>query len=238
MRGKINVDAEAIKYLYKQYKEYILPSFVIFVSVILLFLSVIPQIKDLVNIARQRDAELKKLEVLKNNLDLLSSLDNSTLDTQFEAITSALPQNKDFEGIIYAVSGAAQRSGVGLGDFEFQVGDLSDTSVASGEFPYLSTKLNIQASNQQAADFITELFKSVPLAEVLDVSVSERSTKLSVVFYYKPIPQIEINDYTPLKKLSAEKLELVNELSAWKSYPVINIQIPVATDSSQTSSPF
>lgn len=239
MRGKINVDAETVKYLYKQYKDFILSFFVIFVSLILVLVSVIPQIKELGNIFGQRETELKKLEILKKNFELLSNLDTGVLDAQFETISSALPQNKDFEGIIYAVERAAQRAGVLLDDFEFQVGDLTNVTATSEEFPNLSIKLNIQASNQQqVANFITELSKSVPLAEVLDVSVSDRSTKLSAVFYYKPFPKVELDSYIPLRKLSSEKKQLINELSLWKSHSAVNFQFPVSSRSGQIFSPF
>jgi len=238
MRGKINVDTEAIKYLYKEYKNYLLPGLVIFVSLLLLFVSVIPQLKEVINLAKQKEIEMKKLEILNNNLKLLSSLESSVLNSQFETVSLALPQNKDFGGVIYAVEGAARRSNVVINDFGFEVGSLSDTSSSQGEFPVLTIKLNVEAQGEQIANFITELFKSVPLAEVLDVNINQKSTELLVSFYYKPISQVEIDNYALLKELSAEKLSLVNQISAWKSYPVIDIQNPTGTFSAQTVSPF
>jgi len=238
MREKVNVDAEALKLLYKRYKEYIVPCFVIFICVLLFFIVIISQIKDLIKVSKQRDTELKKLEVLKSNLNILSGVNSSVLDSQFDVISSALPPNKDFEGIITGISGAAQRSNVGLSDFALQVGDLSETEVTSGEFPFLGIKLNIQSSYQQSADFITELFKSFPLAEITDVSLSDRSTGISVVFYYKPMPIIEIDNYEPIKTLSKNNLDLMNELSVWNSISALSMPFPASSTPSGSSSPF
>lgn len=238
MREKTNVDIEAIKFLYKRYKEYLVPSLVIFICILLFFIIIIPQIKDLINISKQRDTELKKLKILKNNLNILANINSSVLDSQFDVISSALPPNKDFTGIITGISGAVQRSGVSLSDFEFAVGDLTETEVTSGEFPFLNTKLNIQSSYQQSADFITELFKSFPLAEITDVSLSGSSTEISVVFYYKPMPVIEIDNYKPIKILSKNNLDLINELSAWNSVSALNISFPASSTPAGSFSPF
>jgi len=168
----------------------------------------------------------------------LISINSSVLDSQFAVVSSALPPNKDFAGIITGVSAAAQRAGVGLNDFEFQVGDLREISASSMEYPFLTTKLNIQSSYQQSANFITELFKSFPLAEIVDVSLSGRSTEVSVVFYYKPMPEIEVDNYKPVKILTKENLDLINELLTWNSNPVINVPLPSSSTSSGSTSPF
>ena len=81
MKEDTNVDINTIKTLYRKYKEHLIYILVIFVTVVLFLFSVLPRISDLAKLNNERKIELNQLSILKNNLSLLSNLDDSVLDS-------------------------------------------------------------------------------------------------------------------------------------------------------------
>ncbi len=239
MNKKINIDLNTIKIIYARYKQHIFYMVIIIVCVILFLTMIIPRTSELSNLQKEAKNEANKLAVLKNNLNLLSGMNDATLNSQLGLVSKALPVDKDFEGVLNAVSLAAVKSGALLSDYEFQVGDLSQTPSNTSGFPFLKLSLNIKAGPKQSSLFVNELYKSFPLCEVTSIEQGEDSSNIAVMFFYKPLPNIEFNEDKPVQPVSKNDLQFIDKLSSWNYYNISpGSLIAPGASASAPSSPF
>lgn len=237
MKENTNIDINTIKILYKKYKEHIAYILIIFITIVLFLFTVLPRIADLSKLNDERKAELKIFSILKSNLDLLSNIDDSKLTSQVQVVSSALPSEKDFEGVLNAISLASAGSGATLSDYKFQVGDLSESlSVNTSGFPSLTLAVNIRGTPSQVAKFVGSLSKSTPISEVTSILQNANNATISIAFYYKALSSVQLNDSMQITPLSQRSIEIINTLSSWGAGGLSQSEFPVSATSS--ASPF
>ncbi|MCL5746841.1 MAG: hypothetical protein M1277_00985 [Patescibacteria group bacterium] len=242
-KKKINIDSATLNYLYHKYKDFLLPIGIIIACLLLFVLVIIPQFQSMLDSQQQAKAEASKLEVLRNNLNLLTNLDQAQLDSQLQVASSALPPGKNFFGILTGISTAANNAGVTLGDYSFQVGNI--TNPASGgiaSFPSLEVDLTVNGGTKGVTEFMAQLYKTVPLSEVTNIVLSNVSSQLTVLFYYRPFPPLGFNDSAPVQVVSPTGLSTLTNLSSWNNLsnqPQAPSQpAPSSSSSAGTTSPF
>lgn len=232
---KNNLDIATIKFLYEKYKDYIVSVSIIFVCFILFLNVIIPQFQRFLDLREESEAEFKKLNILRENFNILSNLDESSVDINLGKASSALPNVKDFAGILNGVSIAAEKSNVFLGDFDFQVGDISKVSSGINNFPSLQLNLTLNSGVTDTMRFIKELYRTVPLSEVTEVQINGSRSQLSTVFYYKPFPPANISDTVPIIPFSAKGSQIIKDISSW-NFPRSFIDLPSSPSSSESAS--
>lgn len=217
MKNEFNLDQNTIKILYTRYKEFLLPIIIILVCVFLFLKLIIPQIQELLLERNQASEAREKIAVLKKNLNILSKIDEGDQNLKLQVAASALPAEKDFAGILNAISTASNKAGVFAGDFTFQVGELSTKSAQTKVLPSLNLTLNIQSGVSGLRRFLSELSKTLPVSEVQDVRVGSNLSTVTINFYYKPLSFKKFNYDTPLKPLSSQNSALLKKISSWQS---------------------
>jgi len=231
---KINVDFENLTILYKHYKDFLLPFGVIVISVLVIVYVIFPQIQQYFNSQDLVKAEQQKLDALRNNYSLLTSLDDATIASDLSSLSFALPAEKDFAGIIDAISYVSAKTGVTVGNFEFSLGNLSTSNFGGTAYPSTKIDLNLKGNTKNIADFTHEIIKTMPIAEVTAINISGGAGSLTILFYYKPFPSQNISDQTRITPLSVKQLSLMKEISSWNS--VGQIGLPVSSAVPATSS--
>ncbi len=229
---------EGLKFLYKSHRQYTTPILMIFVSMILVFVALLPLFNDLLNTLSQRDEATRKLQVLKNNLEILSAADEGSLDMDLAVTFKALPQEKDFESVLNTLSAAASKAGVLLGNFEFRVGDLSKAQGSKDQLPSLAITLLINDGVVGAARFMSELATTLPISDVKSVDINGDFTNITMLFYYKSIGSANTPPEAPIAKPTAQKTELLEKLLAWDIGSVVAPALPVSSASESAASPF
>lgn len=224
-------DESVWKKLYEANKEFLLPLTIVLVCIMLVFLFIIPQIQQINN----DNAELKDIQaqtqVLQDNAKFLSSINEVEQEKQVDAATKALPSEKDFAGMLYAIRNASAKAAIGLGDFTLRIGDLSEKTTQQ-KTPSVSIEIDIAGGPQDAQRFIEALAKTSPVSQVIEVSSSQKTTTLSVQFYYKPVTTLSLNFTKPLHPLSAKLSETLNITSAWNRSQEFDVSnTPVASRS-------
>lgn len=218
MKENTNIDIDTIKILYAKYKEHLAYILILLITLVLFLFSVLPRINDLSRLNEERKIELNKFSILKNNLDLLSSLDDSVLSSQLFLVSTALPSEKDFEGVLNSISSATAKSGTSLSDYEFQVGGLSQPSIeADTGFPFLTLAVSIKGTPAQVSEFISSLSKSVPLSQVTSVIQNSNSAIVSINFYYKALVPFKFNDSQAISPISEKGKQIIKTLSSWRT---------------------
>lgn len=241
MKKKVNIDSTTFWFLYRRYKEYLLPVGIIFVCILLFILLIVPQFQNFLDTQQQAKVESNKLVILRNNLNLLTNMDESQMDSQLQIVSAALSPNKDFEGVLNGISVAANKAGVFLGDYEFQVGDITKPSLNIQSFPSLQLLLTINGGVSGITRFMAELYKTVPLSEITDVKVTSTTSEITILFYYKPFPPLGFDDSAPINPVSQQGLSAISNLSSWNNVVKASqalAQPSPASSSAVNSNPF
>ncbi len=212
MEKRVNIDITILKFLYARYKQFIIPAVVILVCFILLITFIMPQLKALFALSNDAKKDSNRIVVLKNNLNLLSSLSDSALDSQLQIVSIALPTNKDFIGVINAISYAASFTGANVSEFQLQIGDLSQAPTDTGKFSSLSLNLSVNGSTNDVNKFIKALYTTFPLSEVTSVNIGDTVSTVAINFYHKPLPPVAYNDSTPINPIPNSGLKRINDL--------------------------
>lgn len=229
--NKIIVDKSTLLLLYRKHKDYIVPIVTIVVCFILFLKVTIPVLNNLSAKEQEVKLEKQKLETLKNNLKILNELNESVLGSQLSVANDALPSTKNFAGVLNAVSVSANKAGIFLGDYEFQVGDLSQTITPLKGLPSLQLSLVTNGNANATAKFVDELYNSLPVSEVISIEVNGSRATLSTVFYFKPFAQGKTDEYLPLSTLSKSDLDIIKEISSWNNPQLLEEIIPVVKPS-------
>jgi hypothetical protein len=233
MNEKINADLKSLKFIFERNKLYILPSIVIVVCITLFLQFVVPQFKALFAVQEEaREASLK-LQTLKENLNVLTNIDEKTLDGQLKTLNLALPLNKDFSGILNAIYLASQKTGVNLGSFSLQIGDIEDTK-KNDDFPSISLIVPVNANAIAVNSFVETLSKTVPLSEVTIIKIKNIASSVKISFYYKSLGSSEYKEDSRINPISQKGLEIINRLSLFENIAPFQ-EIPISTSSAQGS---
>lgn len=243
MKRKVNIDATTLRFLYIRYKEYLLPVGVIIACILLFVFVIIPQFQNLLDAQQQAKIESNKLAVLRNNLNLLTNLSEPQLDSQLKVVTKVMPPEKDFGGILNGISLAANKAGVSLGDYEFQVGNINKPALIVQAYPSLEIILTINGGIADVGRFLEELYKTAPLCEITNIKVNSSDSQVTALFFYRPFPPIGFNDTAPIETISPQGVSTINNLSTWNNIPDItqSVLVPQATPTpvaSPSSTPF
>lgn len=240
MNEKINLDVNVLDVIYKKYKKFIPPFGVIAVSVLLFLFIIIPQIRNYFALLGQVNAENQKLLVLKNNQNFLTTLDENKLSDQVKIVSSALPSDKDFMGALYALSAVSAKTGVLLGNYSFDVGELGEKNTGT-DLPFSTITIQLNAQVLNTLKFIKELYQTVPLAEVTKINVNQGVSQITIDFYYLSVPASGTLDETvPLSSLTQKQTAMINKLSTWNNATNINpiLSLPISAPASASGNPF
>lgn len=224
------INSETLKLLFSSYKPYVLPILMLIATIVLVFSTFLPQLNGFTTTLSQRNEALRKLQVLRNNLAILTNAQETEIDSQLAVSLRAFPQTKDFESILTTISSVAANSGVALGNFEFRVGDLSKDQTTTGQFPALTINLIANTNAAGAAKFMTNLATSLPLSEVKSVDVNGGYTNFILLFYYKSVPVVNIPPDAIVAPLSIKQKQLLDEISSWEGAEAGSILSPASLD--------
>lgn len=218
MNQKFNLEQGTYRILYYRYKALIVPIIAIIICFFVFLNFIIPQIQDLFS-AREEEEQLRqKISILKENVTFLSNLNDSDLESKIKIVHLALPPEKDFVGILNAITKASNNAGVYVNDYVFRVGELSTISAQpSADTPSIQIKISTTGNIEKNKSFISELNKSLPLAEITDLQMTKNSASLTLIFYYKLFSPLKFNNYSALHALSKKDLDLIEKLSKWNN---------------------
>ncbi|MCX6782835.1 MAG: hypothetical protein NTZ20_02485 [Candidatus Levybacteria bacterium] len=227
---------KSFEILIKKYKKHLI-YIVSLIIIILIFITIIiPQVKFFFEVANEEKAYRIRIDILRENEQFISKLDDNELDYQLSMLESALPFEKNFVEIINSISYIAKKIGVKFSDYSITIGEVpiisSDNSdLINKSNNLINSEIIKKSKNSKSIDltlslqikdedklfkiiqFIKELKTTVPLVDVLSFDLDELS--ISTSFYYNPIDSAEFNIYNKWTKLSKIDLQLIENLNKW-----------------------
>lgn len=210
MEGFINTDIQALKIIFNRNKHYIIPIVVILICIGLIIKIIIPQFKTFLEVKEEARIASLRLEKLKKDLNMLESLSEEVLKSQLETTTLALPISKEFGGILNVLYSAAEASGVSIGKFSFQVGDLDKSGENEGKFSTINLSIALENNITPVSNFVNIIAKTVPLSGTSVVKTGEKGSTVGLSFYYKFLPVISSD--SPIVPISREKISLLSKI--------------------------
>ena len=221
----LNADISRDSFLnfYEDNKAYIVPIVAILVSVLLLFLVIIPQLFAIPQKKSVFDQEQEKVNKLKEYKDMVTSADQSELDSQIQSVSAVLPPEKNFESALNAILGSANNTNTLIDNYEFQTDVLAGTEDAR-QFPQLRFTVEILADAPQVVNYINDLAVTAPISEVQEITSKGDKTKLTITFFYKPFPPVGFEERTAAQPLNVDELKLFDTVSDW-SRPLAAVEL-------------
>ncbi|MBI4080841.1 MAG: hypothetical protein HY430_03680 [Candidatus Levybacteria bacterium] len=230
-----NTELDTIRILYYRYKE--TPLYSIGIAVLLVFLVlllivrvILPQFESWFSIRSEAEATEARLKVLQGNITFLTGLSDTDLEDKLAVVQTALPFDKDYAGLINAVDSSANNAGISVGDYSFSVGLLATPAAQIKNFYQVPINLSIASSLEGSKKFVKEITENVPLSQILAWDGSTSGSNFSVVFYWKGFPQIILNDALPVRPLTTEQVQILEDLKKWKRTIIENQPIVESTD--------
>lgn len=197
-------------YTYR-FRAFLSPVLTIVVCMLLVLFFIIPQFQNWIDLQNQIAIKQQRVNILTNNLNLAGKINSSVVDKYLQLVSKALPEHKDYIGVLAAISTASIDSSVSLNDYNFVVGDLSQTGTGIGTFPVTIT---INGSLDDGRRFVASLKKIFPLSTVNGLTISDNNViTIELLFYYKAFPsQISFQPEQPLKTLTTDEESLLEAL--------------------------
>ena len=216
MNPNINFsDSTTLRILYVKYKGYILPLIFLILALLILFNFSLPNFYNYQNEKSDFLNAQNTLNILKQNLNIITNLKTSDLNSYSTTVVRALPQSKNFEEILNSISDAESNSGVTLGDYSFQPGNLEKNLSTQN---YISISLTVLGDISKTERFLRALKSELPLNNVLQISVaSQNSSTIDVIFYYDPTTQVAFDPLNQIQELSNSDLKTLRNLSVFNT---------------------
>lgn len=225
MKPTGNLDFESLRALYEEYKDFLIPVGMILLSILLLFFFSIPQIRDIFAARDEAKRTAQKVRILKANIALLSQTQEAVLNDDITTVISALPPQKDYIGILNAISSASQKSNIAISDYSFQVGAVSGSTKSdktrvqpSTSSPGIAFSLSINGTAVDAQRFIKALSETLPLSEISSITGNkEGGSSVNVSFYYVPfVKNQNTASVQPLQYVTDQNRQILDQLKQWQ----------------------
>ncbi len=203
---------------YSKYYPVVVPIFITAVGIIIFVVLILPQMTNWLSVQSEIAATQGRIDVMRQNSRILESLNKSDVDRDFAVVAQALPSDKDFIGILNAISKSALSSNITLNDYEFGLGAVSvGRDGKKSDIPSIpvSIGLTIEGSVDNFSKFMSEIERKFPLAEVKSLNYSEDTGEILVVFYMKPFTKQDLNYSDPIQSLDQEQRSILQVLYQW-----------------------
>jgi len=213
----IVVSENFFKTFIKDIRSYLIPFAIILVCLVAFYLVVLPNISSIFALRDQEASLNSQVAQLQANQTSLSSINDKAYASYLAILTRALPQIKDYTGVIKELGAAANVSGVTLSDYSFQVGNLATLSANLSSQNSLSVNFQANADINDAQVFIEDLLKSVPLCEISSVNISDGVANINASFFYQPFTTPPFNATIPIYSPSGNDISLINSIKDWET---------------------
>ncbi len=243
---KLNLNQEisqdSLRALYLEYKELLIPGIAILSSIILFLFVLLPQLSAIPQKINDRSVEMNKLNNLKKIQDYIFTLDKTSLESNLTFATNALPIDKNYQTSIGAISTAANLSNSQITGYQ-SAGDVAPGSIEVQEFPSLAFSVSLEATPQQAIEFVNQIYQTFPVSNVTSFDLTATEARFNINFYYKPFPPSTQIDRSAITEINQGETATLTDIAQWgnsgqnqNSIEVVN-NIP-ATESATRTSPF
>lgn len=228
--------------IFEKYKQFSVHFLAILVMILLIFIVLLPKVKEVLSINTRILSQKKELGFLTEKLADLQSISETELYDSTVLLMAALPADKDFYSVLNSLKKSFEESSVTLESFSISPGGISSDSsqlkpdaknpVKNDEkqSSKMLVKLAFLSQDYNLKDLFRRIENSFPLTEVSSMKLSSMglsSATASGVYRYSgemfinsfslPLPKSLGKAASPLPKILKADQKLIEELKNFNS---------------------
>lgn len=196
----------------------------------------------------------KELLALHTKIEILTSLDETTLQNDLNILTSGLPIEKSLPSMIMTIEELAAKEGIGLTSLTMESGGQISTESAKRQSAdeqklgvnKLTIGISIEGTPEQVRNFIGNAHRVRRLMRisnfdfVLRGAVTALQSNILLDVFYAPLPKFIGRAEDPIQPIQAEEQTILNNIAQYtvlvaESESMTSGEIPT---SPQTETPF
>lgn len=211
------------KYL-EQYKSQLIFLVIFIAAILIMFWVIIPQFQAISGVQQDIKDVYAKLTTAQKSVQTISGQNKEAVNSNFNLVTSALPQDKDVVNIYTALVDTSTKAGVTFDGFTVQLGDVyskkgtSAQAITQTGSPSVIVTAKFGNVNQDTfSSFTRILAESFPLSEITKISILEGSGEVQINFFYKPYNLAVIGKQDSVSAITTQQQALLLKLSAWQT---------------------
>ncbi len=200
---------------YQKYKQYTVAALVVFFSLSLVLIVLIPQILQYFQTSDSVFEQNQRLQNLEKKAAALQQIDESVYKRDMDIVLTALPDDKDFPGALTQLLNLLRSSNLQLDDINF----AGSSAVGSG-LQEFDIKVDISGDTEGFKGFLSNIRNIPRVMTVNEIQASspKDGTKiqasLGLQIYSQPLPNTLGKIEQPLPVLSQQDLELLNKVKS------------------------
>lgn len=235
-----------LRYIYNTRRYLVWSGFFGLLTVLLIFVSIIPQINSISGLYSDLIKENKRLAQLRIKVAQLVDSNDSLIITNAEKVDKALPSTKPLLELMTALNQVGTNTNVRFNDISLTPGKISTdsadtktssrkTKATSGKESYESLNLDITVTGNinDINQFFTEIEKIAPFTTITAMTLNEKSAdsqfadsstaffeaKLTITTYFFP-KEISVNIDAKIPELTVSQREIIDNL---QNFTYINV---------------
>lgn len=236
MKLNFNLSRDELRMQFYDQKDYLIPFFAIAMSFLLFFIFIMPQLLSFPSRKTEVDAENVKLDQIKDAEKVLSTANDSLIDTQLEVVSRTLPVTKSFEEILNGIIAAANLSNTQLVSYQYE--DQNSVIAEPGKYSSIDFEVSISGDVNQTIQFINQLYKTYPISDVIEINSVSGASTLFIKFYYKTIAPSGQEGEVLVRSMSDAEKKVLADITKWDSAEGGEEIIVASTSGETRTSPF
>ena len=213
---KITLEYYSLRY--SPYFPVITPVLFILVAMLIFWQLIVPQFYSWFSIQNEIDATNRKINVIRQNIAYLETLDKYPVDKDYLIAVSALPSDLDYIGILNSITDASYASNVTLNDYEFTLGQISkiDKNIQAALSPTeIFIGLAVEGNMENVSRFLLEVEHNLPMTEVKNLNYTDGKGEILLTFYLLQQPDIQYTYSDPITPLNQDEHRVMQLLHQW-----------------------
>lgn len=223
------MNKEQVLFYIRKYKQNFVPIALYFFGLFILMKILIPQITQFQAVRKEYQNKSDQIELLKDSVETLSSLDEVSLSDTLSDLERALPREQDATLIVSSINAAALRSDAEIIGYTISPGRIyekqaEDEVVSTVEktgtetVPFQELELQVSADGlQNIIDLALEFQELVPISEITKLSASGGEGNFLIKFYYKPFNKEAVSKRDVVTPFKTSDLELITKIKGFNS---------------------
>ncbi len=241
--------------LFREYQKLIVSIGILLVSGLGIVLGVVPILQKTIAMNTQFNNLSREVDVLKNKVSILESIDEGSIRNSAQTLLSAVPSDKSLATLLWTLDGLSAKTGVAAGNFSIaKLGSLATESakrvtadeqaVGGNIVPFT---INISGTLDQLRGFLAASISVRRLVRIRTLDVSFQKTgsgsatmvtaALGMDTFYAPLPSMIGSVSQPLTALTSADDELIAKVARMQLMESPSLTLP-PTGGAVKSDPF
>lgn len=219
---KINLTTKSVPAplagIFEKYSVFILPFVSGLIILALLLFVVRPRLGEIFELRGQVAKAREDAVVLENKLSTLQNFDQDKLLSDVKKVETALPSDKDLQGLLSTLERLAAETGVGISAVQLTPGQISPIP-AGGAAENFPVKVTITGNFFQIKSHLARVFESIRVIGVKSLTITlgtvgsaSLSATLNLDSFFQQLAATQVQVREPLQNLTSAEQQILDKI--------------------------